>query len=191
MQKYVKDMEVFKYIEGYEGLYQISNYGNVKSLWYGKERILKPSADGNGYLFVNLYKDAKRKHHQVHRLVAQAFIPNPDNLPQVNHKDECKINNSVENLEWCTCEYNLNYGTRNQRAGEALTNGKCSISIDMFTKDGELIHTFPSCMEAERWLRSNGLPKAQNSHIIQCCKGKLQSYYGFKWRYAQKKEATN
>lgn len=192
-------MEQFKTILGYEGLYEVSNFGNVKSLWYGKDKILKPQADGGGYLFVWLCKDGKQKIHKVHRLVASAFIPNPDNLSQVNHKDEDKTNNRVDNLEWCTQEYNLNYGTRNTRVAEAqrgvprpyvveaLTNRTDqSIPIDMLTKDGEPICTFPSSAEAMRWLWNNGYPKAQNSRIIQCCKGRehYNTAYGFKWRYS-------
>lgn len=191
-------MEIFKEILDYEGLYQISNEGNVKSLKYGKEKLLKPQADTKGYLYVHLSKDGKQKFHKVHRLVASAFLDNPDNLPQVNHKDEDKANNCVENLEWCTNEYNSNYGTRNKRVGEAqrgipkplvaeaLTNRTdLSIPVDMLTMDGELIRTFPSSAEAERWLRTNGYPKAGNTHIIQCCKGKRNTHCGFKWRYAQ------
>lgn len=112
-------MEIWKDIEGYEGLYKVSNLGNIKSLNYhrsGKERILKPGKDRYEYLLVKLYKEGKCKRFSVHRLVAQAFISNPDNLPQVNHKDEDKINNSIENLEWCDSKYNNNFGTRNQRA---------------------------------------------------------------------------
>ena len=199
-------MEVFKNIEGYEGLYAISNEGRVKSLardveWRGTirhqpERILKPIANNRGYLHVFLCKDGKVKTYYLHRLVASAFIENPDGLPQVNHKDECPTNNCVfvnedgsvnyekSNLEWCTNEYNCNYGTHNQRMAETLTNGKRSIPVDMLTKDGELIRTFPSSAEAMRWLRINGYPKASHSHVNECCKGRLQSCYGFKWRYA-------
>jgi hypothetical protein len=173
-------MEIFREISGYEGLYAVSNYGNVKSLKFGKEKILKPRADGDGYLYVTFCKNGKMKHHKVHRLVASAFIENPDNLPQVNHKDENPSNNNADNLEWCTQEYNHNYGTRNQRVAEAL-----SIPVDILTKDGEFIRQFPSCMEAERWLRINGFPNANHSHINQCCKGKRSTAYGFKWRYAQ------
>lgn len=173
------NMEQFRTISDYEGLYEVSNYGNVKSLNYnrtGKEKILKPQADTKGYLFVILYKNGKKKHHKVHRLVASAFIENPDNLPQVNHKDECPTNNCLENLEWCTCEYNINYGTHNQRI---------SIPVDMLTNSGELIRSFPSSAEAERWLRVNEFPSASHASINKCCKGKLQSCYGFKWKYAQ------
>lgn len=194
------NMEEYRGIEGYEGLYAVSNYGNVKSLardveWKGTIRhqpecILKPTDDGHGYLFVNLYKDSKRKTPKVHRLVASAFIENPDNLPQVNHKDEVKTHNTVENLEWSTAKDNSNYGTRNTRIAEAMRgvyNTKLSIPVDMLTKDGEFIRQFPSCMEAERWLRENGYPKAAHTNIIQCCKGNpnYAHAYGFKWRYAQ------
>ena len=109
--------EIWKPIQGYEN-YVISSLGNVKSLNYrqtGKEHILKQSANEHGYQVVYLYKQNKRKHFLVHRLVAEAFIPNPDNLPYINHRDENSSNNCVSNLEWCTHEYNVNYGTRNER----------------------------------------------------------------------------
>lgn len=116
--------EVFRPVEGYEGLYEVSNLGRVKSLKWGKERILKPGMDGCGYLKANLYKEGKIKHFMVHRLVAQAFIPNPEGLPQINHKDEDKTNNRVDNLEWCTAKYNSNYGTRiEQMVQSRIKNG--------------------------------------------------------------------
>ena len=105
-------MEIWKDIKGYEGLYQISNKGRVKSLNYrrtGKEKILISSDDGKGYLCVKLCKNNKIKNHKIHRLVAQAFLPNPDNLPEVNHQDTNTSNNCVENLEWCTHAYNMHY----------------------------------------------------------------------------------
>lgn len=107
--------EVWKDIEGYEGKYQVSNLGRVRGLdrknSMGKTvkgRILKPRKTHAGYLRAHLCRDDR----YIHRLVAEAFIPNPNNLPQINHKDEDKANNSVDNLEWCTCEYNLSYGSR-------------------------------------------------------------------------------
>ena len=114
-------IEIWKNIQGYEGLYQISNLGRVKSLHYNKEKILKPNKYGAGYYGVALSKNNKHKRYSIHRLVAIAFIPNPNNLPQVNHKDEDKTNNRVDNLEWCTNEYNMNYGTRNERANEKIS----------------------------------------------------------------------
>ena len=111
-------IEIYKDIQGYEG-YQVSNHGNIKSLGNGKsrkEKILKPVNTTKCYLQVELSKQGKRKKYLVHRLVAQAFIDNPNNLPQVNHKDEDKTNNHVTNLEWCDALYNNNYGTHNQRS---------------------------------------------------------------------------
>ena len=116
-------MEIWKDIEGYEGLYQVSNKGRIKSLNYrrtGKERVLSSSPTSSGYLVVCLYKNKKPKPFLIHRLVAEAFIPNSDNLPEVNHKDENKLNNRVENLEWCDREYNINYGNRNEKASESM-----------------------------------------------------------------------
>ena len=102
--------ELFRDVAGYEGLYQVSNLGNVKSLNYlntGQVRILKQRKHTDGYLQINLWKEGKMKTHYVHRLVAQAFIENPDNLPEVNHIDENKQNNRVDNLEWCEHTYNM------------------------------------------------------------------------------------
>ena len=117
----------WKDIPGYEGLYQVSNIGEIKSLNYKqthKPHLLSQAKDRDGYFRVVLVKDKQRKNKLVHRLVAEAFIPNPNNLPQVNHKDEQAGNNIVTNLEWCTAKYNVNYGTRNKRAGEAQLGQK-------------------------------------------------------------------
>lgn len=123
--------EIWKPVKYYEGSYLISNYGRVKSIsrtlyksdgvticGYVKEHYITQHDNGNGYLFVNLWKNNKPKREYVHRLVALSFIPNPDKLPQVNHKDEDKQNNFVDNLEWCTCSYNNSYGTKIQRTIE-------------------------------------------------------------------------
>ena len=167
-------MEHWKAIAGYDGLYEVSDLGRIKSLKYGKEKILKPGKNTGGYLFVNLCKDGKVEHHKIHRLVAEAFIPNPNNLKTVNHKDEVKTNNTVSNLEWMSIRDNNNYGTHNKRVAEA--NSK---QVQMFDKStGELLATFPSTMEAER------VTGIAQSHISSCCLGKLKSAGGYKWRYS-------
>lgn len=123
--------EIWKDIKGYENLYQVSNIGRVKSLERiiinslgrkktVKERILKQTKHKAGYYRIGLDREGKRKNYLVHRLVAQAFIPNPYNLPECNHKDENPLNNCIENLEWCDHKYNINYGTRTERASEKM-----------------------------------------------------------------------
>ena len=165
--------EVWKDIQGYEGLYQVSNMGRVKSLertvWNGRsyykapERILK-AGKARGYLRVMLCKDGKGKWYPVHRLVAIAFIPNPDNLPEVNHKDENKQNNCVENLEWCTRQYNVEY-----------SKAKVVIGIN---KISGLILEFPSAYEASRQTNIN------RGNICNCLKGRIKSAGGYVWYYA-------
>ena len=178
--------EIWKDIEGYEGLYQVSNMGRVKSLNYkhtGKEGILKPY--GNGYLQVELCKEGNREQPLVHVLVATAFLDNVDNLPEVNHKDEDKENNYVENLEWCSKLYNANYGTRSKRSAEKRRGRKQTEeqikkkSKPVFSVDKEsgLIMWWESIMEAERVLGIN------HSNITKCCKGKANSAGGHIWFY--------
>ena len=177
--------EIYKDIEGYEGLYEISNLGNVKSLVNHKgverEKILKPLKNRNGYKGVHLYKNKTSKTYDVHRLVANAFLPNPHNLPCVNHKDECRTNNNVENLEWCSYKYNTNFGTGNSRRSKAMTNNqKRSKAVGAF-KEGELIMTFPSTNEAGRQGFNQG-------NVWACCRNCYlregnNIYRGFEWRY--------
>ena len=107
-------MEEWKNVIGYEGLYEVSNIGNVKNV--RRNTLLKLSKTNDGYIQVSLYKNGIRTGLRVHRLVAEAFLPNPDGLPLVNHKNEDKSDNSVENLEWCTAKYNTNYGHRTENA---------------------------------------------------------------------------
>ena len=143
--------EVWKDVIGYEGLYQVSNFGNVKTLKYGKEKILKPGKNSHGYLQVVLCKNNTCKSYSIHRLVAQSFIPNPLNLSEINHKNENKTDNNVYNLEWCEHKYNINYGSHNERSGKARINHpKRSKSIIGINKINGYICEFPSICEAER-----------------------------------------
>ena len=171
--------EVWRDIIGYEGLYQVSDCGRVKSFYNGKERLLSAGKDDDGYLYVGLCKDGKMKSCRVHRLVAQAFIPNPYGLPQVNHKDECKTNNVETNLEWCNNKYNINFGTRNERSAKALTNHpNKSKPVFQHTLDGSLVKSYPSANEAQR---RTGYDKG---HISACCNGKRKQAYGFIWSFS-------
>lgn len=176
--------EIWKDIEGYEGFYQVSSYGRVRSvdrvIEYNdgrkrlqKGRILKPIKDGNGYLQIVLSKSSEVKRVLIHRLVAEVFINNPDNLPQVNHKDENKRNNCVSNLEWCTQAYNNCYGTRLKRQVKKLSKSVLQIEF----KTNQIIAEYPSTQEAARKLNMC------QSTISECCNGKRKTAYGYKWRY--------
>ena len=164
--------EIWCQIKGYEGQYQVSDKGRVISLKFGNERILKPIRVPKGYLMVNLCKNGEKNKCYVHRLVAQAFIPNPDNLPQVNHKDENKENNYVQNLEWCSDKYNINYGTRTKRQAEKLSK-----PILQYTKSGKLVREWKSTHDVERNLGYF------HSYISYCCTGKCKSAYNFIWKF--------
>lgn len=170
-------MEIYKDIEGYEGLYQISSNGVIRSLGNDKtrkEKILKPAINNKGYLYVGLHKQRKRKHYLIHRLVAEAFIPNPNNYPIINHKDENPLNNNVSNLEWCTYEHNNNYGTRNQRVAASCTNNQKK-SKPVFCLETGVV--YPSASEVERQLGF------LQGNISACCNGKRKQVYGFHWKY--------
>ena len=115
-------MEEWRAVPGYEGLYEVSNMGNVRNV--RRNKLLRLPKTNDGYIRVSLYKNGIKTCFQVHRLVAQAFIENPDNLPMINHKDEDKTNNNVTNLEWCDVKYNNNYGSRLERSRDtAIKNG--------------------------------------------------------------------
>ena len=177
--------EVWKPIKDYEELFEVSNTGKVRRIasysWCGnliklkKPKIKKFTSNRNGYPMVGLYKGQTQKHVAIHRLVAQAFIPNPENLPQVNHKDEDKTNNHVNNLEWCTNEYNSRYGTRPERIGRANKNGKKSKPI-IGKKDDKILQ-FPSIAEASRTL------KIVRENIIAALKGRRKNAGGYIWEY--------
>lgn len=178
--------EVWKDIAGYEGLYQVSNFGRVRSLervvqhmHSGKltlpSKLKEPSFDGR-YLFVVLSKDGKRKQFSIHRLVAETFIPNPDGLPCVNHKDENKTNNHVDNLEWCTYKYNTHYGTNIERARKK--KGK---AVNQYDLHGNLVNSWESLAEAER---AAGYDHRRTSRAAL---GQRKTAYGYIWRYKEAK----
>lgn len=169
--------EIWKPVAGYEGVYEVSNFGNMKSLQrrYASERILRKTKDRKGYEQVNLRKDGKRQCCKVHRLVAEAFIPNPDKLSQVNHKDENKSNNRVENLEWCTAAYNSNYGTRIERIAE-----KHRKKISQYTIEGQFIKEYNSVSEAAKEMSGTC------DFIYKCATKERKTAYGFVWEYSDK-----
>lgn len=183
-------VEVWKDIKGYENLYQGSNLGRARSLdTYRKSkngtvkfyrgRILKPGTNKDGYLQVNLYKNNKLKRFLIHRLVAEAFLEIPEELKhlkgtrylQVNHKDENKLNNNVNNLEFCNCKYNINYGTAIERSSK-----KRSKPILQYTLDGQFVREWKSIRECGR----NGF---NQGHVAECCRGERKTHKGFIWKY--------
>ena len=170
--------EVWKDIDGYEGLYQISSLGRVKSTQYHHgtyERILKPKKNKTGYLSVQLCKNGKIKYYYMHRLVAMAFLDNPYNYKEINHKNEVKTDNRVENLEWCDRKYNMNYGTIIE---------KTSKKVFQYTLDGEFIAEYPSTMEVHRQLGF------AHTHISDCCNGRLKTAYGYIWSYIKEPQSN-
>lgn len=164
--------EIFKEIKNYEGLYSVSNLGNVYSI--RRNKILK-NIEKCGYLCVDLKVNQKAKFKTIHRLVAEAFIENPKNLPCVNHKDEDKHNNRVENLEWCTYKYNNNYGTAIERRA-----AKVKKVIQMLDLYGNVIKEFSSIKDAAEYL---GIKKGCN--ITAAAKGykNVNTAYGYRWQY--------
>lgn len=174
------EQEIWKDIKGYEGLYQVSNLGRVKSLERNikgrrgitriKEKILNLVQDKDGYFIVTLCNNGKQKTCKVHRLVGETFIKNPNNFPQINHKDENKQNNKVSNLEFCTQKYNTNYGTAIERRCK-----KTRKKVKQFDLQGNFINSFESVTKAEKSL---GI-----KHIYDCCNGKLKTCGGYIWRY--------
>ena len=187
-------MEIWKNIEGYEGLYQVSNEGRVKSLErnyntklkhktivvHKQESIKKANDNGKGYLTVLLYKNGKEKRYLVHQLVAQAFIPNPNNYPIINHKNEEKTDNRVENLEWCTYEYNTNYGNAINKiiiSKKGKANMKKRKPIIGINKQTKKIVAFNSAKEASEKLN------VLSSNIYSALNGRIPSAYGYIWRF--------
>ena len=147
-----------KDIKGYEGIYGITSCGKVWS--YRNEKFLKPVDDCKGYLFVRLCKDGKVKNYKIHRLVAEAYLPNPENLPQVDHIDENKTHNYLNNLQWITNKDNCR-----------KSNNKPVLQYDL---DGNFVREWECAADVRREL---------NKQISQCLKGKLKTAYGYIWKY--------
>lgn len=169
--------EIWKDIEGYEGRYQISNFGRIASLlpYYksktGERHLIKTSIT-RGYETVGLVKDKKRKNFLVHRLVAIAFIPNPNNYKEINHIDEDKLNNNVTNLEWCTRAYNMAYGTARLRQGLS-----CGKSVIQYEINGFPVAKYCSAQYASK------ITGIESSSIIKCCRNKRICAGGYLWKY--------
>ena len=189
----MSESEVWRDIAGYNGRYQVSNKGNVYSVErmdvMGREQggvTLKPRYDKDGYLRVTLCKNGKLETKKIHRLVTETFIPNPNGFPEVNHIDEVKTNNNVENLEWCTSKYNSNHGTRTKRLAQAQSKKVRGVNIET----GEVL-AFSSTSEAGDKGYSQG-------HVSSACKGVYKSsngkligggnlYRGHQWSYEEEK----
>ena len=165
--------EIWKDIIGFEGHYQVSNKGKVRSIKNNKIKELKPYKEIKrcGYLSVYLRLPGQKFTKKVHRLVAEAFIPNPNGFPEVNHIDENKENNCVENLEWCTGEYNLCYGTRLKRISESK-----KMKVAQYSLNGELLEVFNSQGEAAEKTNST------QGGISDCIRGRIKTHNGYIWK---------
>ncbi len=192
--------EEWRPVVGYEGLYEVSNLGRIRTVEhycfrgrYNQKSLVEPRIrvlnEKSGYLKVNLSKGSKRETLLVHRLVAEAFIPNPEGLPQVNHKDENKKNNAVWNLEWCTVYYNNNYGTHNERCRSGNIGKKHSEEAVakvaakhkkpvVALKDGVIVLRFESAADANRFNKDFNY-----IGISACCNERLNTYKGYKWQF--------
>lgn len=185
---YIYENEIFmteewKDIKEYEGLYQVSNLGRVKSLKFGKEKILKLS-NNKGYIQVTLYNDVIRKTYKVHRLVAETFLPNSDNKPCIDHINTNRTDNRVENLRWCTYKENMNnlltkekITINNYNLGKIGKEHYSSKPVLQYDKNGNFINEWDSMSDVEREL------KIYKTNISNCCKGKINTAGGYIWRY--------
>lgn len=164
--------EIWKDIQGYEGIYQASSYGRIKSIKKNKNLIMKLGIHRDGYYKIKLCKNGDKKWYQVHRLIAKTFLPNENNYPCVNHKDENKLNNHIDNLEWCTTLYNNTYGTRIERV-----RNKCSKPIIQYDLNNNFIKEYPSLSEAHRQTKIWG--------ICKCVYGIYKQAGGYIWGYKE------
>lgn len=164
-------VEIWKSVVGYSNLYEVSNLGRVKSLKRVPNTILKPSSNGR-YLQLVLHKNGTKSKKYIHRLVAEAFIPNPCGFSEVNHKDEDKTNNSVSNLEWCDSSYNNTYNQRHIKSRESLKK-----PIIVRNTNGEIIAEYPSISQASITLNID------KSNISKCCRGVMRSYKSLIFSY--------
>ena len=170
------EAEEWRDVKGYENLYQVNRKGEVRSNHKGYWEKLSAGLSSCGYRNFLFHKDGKRKNMRGNRLVAEAFIPNPNNLPFVNHKDENPLNDCVENLEWCTHEYNVNYGTLPERRSRFNPKNR---PVCMFDVDGTFIREFYNINEAAKFV--NG----KHTCILRCCCNKVFCYKGYIWRYKE------
>lgn len=178
-------LEVWKQIKGYEGLYEVSNMGRIRSVGrsvpvrggfaYRNARIRKPNKKRNGYYGLLLSRNHKNNNFLVHRLVAEAFVPNPNGLPQINHKNEDKSDNRADNLEWCTEKYNSNYGTRMDRIrkNNPRLKGKSVLCIDEF---GKTINSYESIQSVKKDAHNPAL-------VYMCCVGTRHKHHGYIWKF--------
>lgn len=192
--------EIWKDIVGFEGKYQISNLGNVRSLNYrnsGYARNLTPKTNCKGYNWVILYNGKIKKPVLIHRLVAKAFIDNPNGYPIINHKDEIKTNNVADNLEWCTLSYNVIYsmerhperymllkGERKKRNFYKIKSKYASVHINQLDLNGAFIKQWFNLAELKHVMNYN------NTSIKECCIGKRKTAYGYKWEFADKNASS-
>ena len=187
--------EVWRAVKGYEGLYEVSNLGRVRSkdrlvkhigifLREAKGKVIKENTSSTGhYSSVGLHRNGKTKHFKVHRLVAIAFIPNVHGYSDINHKDENKQNNCVDNLEWCCKSYNENYGTKRTRQSQSTDweafRKKVSKPLYQKTLDGKIVRRWDSIAQVHRTLGYS------SGNISMCCNGKLKKIYGFRWEFVE------
>ena len=194
--KTIPAVETWRPVRDFEGLYEVSNLARVRSvdtdevriksngqpyIYHKKSKVLKQKICGNcPYYRINLHKDKEEYTKMVHQLVAEAFVPNPNNLPCINHKDEDKTNNLPENLEWCTTQYNNTYGHAREKLRDAVSH-----PIEQLTMDGQRVAIFRSARELERL--SGGKYFARNiTKVANCTTTRYNSVYGYRWRFIDK-----